>query len=382
MSIFEVEHQERAHRIIQRALASKRMPHAYLFAGPDGVGKEMLATRLAKTLLCQSPIRRDLPATIADTNEDSKGLDACEKCQDCALVDADTHPDLFLIYRQLNKQHPDSVIRKQKALFLGVEIIRHFLVDRAGTRPNRGKAKVFILREAERMNEAAQNCLLKTLEEPPGATFLIVLTNAADRMLPTTRSRCQQVIFRSLPTEFIKEQLTTLRPDADQVVIDYVAKHAAGSLGAALQQIDDDLFSIKQNWGQQLTKLVASKTAPAPNSLAKPFQEDAKTLGQCALDRDPEMSQTDATRQGLKMMLSVLADFYLDALHKITGNQVPLINADQPKMVDRLIKTHNSQSIISAMRRLSQAEANLSRNANIELTLEAMFIQLAKATGN
>ena len=103
MSIFDVQHQERAHRIIQRALASERMPHAYLFAGPEGVGREMLATRLAGILLCSSPIRRPIPEGIGGLHNLGEGRDACGECQDCRLVAAGTHPDLFLIYRQINR---------------------------------------------------------------------------------------------------------------------------------------------------------------------------------------------------------------------------------------------------------------------------------------
>jgi DNA polymerase-3 subunit delta' len=359
-------------------MACKKMPHAYLFAGPDGVGKEMLASQLARTLLCQSPQRKPLPDKMADTTPDGKGLDACGECQDCLMVNADTHPDLFIIHRQLNKQHPDSVIRKQKALFLSVEVMRHFLIDRAGTRPSRGRAKVFIIREAQRMNEAAQNSLLKTLEEPHPATFLILLTNAADRMLPTTRSRCQQVIFQSLPEQFIHTKLKTLRPDADKEAIAYLAKHADGSLGIALQLIDDQLFQIKQQWGQQLDQLISAKRGFAPNSLAKPFEEDAKTLGKCIIERDPDVSDTDATRAGLKMLLATLADFYLDALRKTAGNNAPLINADQPKIVESINQSQNTNSIVSALKTIADAETNLSRNAHIELTMEKLFIKLAQ----
>jgi len=262
MSIFDVEHQPRAHRILQRALACERMPHAYLFAGPEGVGKEMLARRLAKTLLCSSPVRRPMPQTIADAVPAGEGADACNECQECRLVDADTHPDLFLIYRQLNRQHPDSTIRKQKALVLGVDVIRHFLIERSGTRPSRGRAKVFIVREAERLNESAQNSLLKTLEEPPPATFIILLTHALDQMLPTTRSRCQHVVFQSLPSDYVTRRLKTLRSDADPHEIDYAARHAGGSLGLALRQLDDGLYGLKHTWGARLVELTRGAGDP------------------------------------------------------------------------------------------------------------------------
>jgi len=391
MSICEVEHQRRGHRIVQRALACQRMPHAYLFAGPSGVGKEMLATGLAQTLLCESPVRRPLPESVAGATDDGRGLDACGTCQDCRLVNADTHPDLKVVYRQLNKQHPDSAVRKQKALVLGVEVIRHFLVDKVGTRPSRGRARVFIVREAERLNEAAQNSLLKTLEEPPKDTFIILLTDAMDRMLPTTRSRCQHVLFRSLPTAYVAQRLRTLRPEADAKEIAYVAEHAGGSLGAALRDLDDGVYALKRAWGGRLVELAdagrqaasgAGGSAPcrlAPHELAKPFSEDARALGKCVVARDPEVSETDAMRVGLQTLLGVLADFYVDALRKATGARSSPINADQPGVVDQLAAVQSDRALVSALNHLWQAEANISRNAHVELTLETLFLRLAGA---
>ncbi len=391
MSIFDVRHQGRAHRVIQRALNCGRMPHAYLFAGAEGVGKEMLAMRLAKVLLCGSPRQVPMPEGIfAEENGGPESIpsqshehgtrqatDACGQCEDCILVDAGTHPDLIVIYRQLNKQHPNSTIRKQKALFLGVDIIRHFLIERAGRKPSRGRAKVFVVREAERLNEPAQNALLKTLEEPPPDTFIILLTDAIERMLPTTRSRCQQVLFQSLPAEFVAEQVRGQRSEAAARQVAYAARHAAGSLGAALRLIDDGVFELKRAWGDQIVRL-HGETGVAPNTLAKPFMEDAGTLGKCVVERDPEVSDTDASRVGLQTLMSALADFYADALRRCTGTTIPPVNEDQPEAVGRLAAM-GERALRTCLKHLSEADANLGRNAGIELTLETMFIGLARS---
>jgi len=379
VSIFDVQHQERAHRIIQRALASNRMPHAYLFSGPEGVGREMLATRLAGTLLCGSPVRRPMPEGMTQPQDPAEGRDACGQCQDCRLAAAGTHPDLFLIYRQLNRLHPDATIRKQKALFLGVEVIRHFVIERQALRPSRGRAKVFIVREAQRLNDAAQNCLLKTLEEPPADTFIILLTSAMDRMLPTTRSRCQQVVFRSLPDGFVTDRLQALRPDAGAEAIGYIARHAGGSLGLALRQIDDGLYTLKRAWSERLMELVTASPGFSPHSLAGPFLADARQLAKGVSERDPDVSDTDAIRASLQMLLAVLADFYRDALRRGVGMGSVAINADQPDVVDRLGAAYGPGPLGQAMRHFSEADANLRRNAHLELTLETLFIRLAAA---
>ncbi len=381
MLMRDVKHQERAQRMLQRALASRRMPHAYLFAGPEGVGKEMLAAGLAQTLLCERGGGGEpglLHGMEGRATEGGTGADACGQCGECRMVEAGTHPDLQIIYRQLNRQHPDSKIRQQKALFVTVDVIRQFLVDKAGTCPVRGRAKIFIVREAERMNDAAQNCLLKTLEEPPRSTFIILVTSALEKMLPTTRSRCQPVHFAALPDTFVIDRLRQLCPDAPAGELEYAGRRSGGSLGAALRQVEEGVFRLKQPWGERLVQLARGGRGFAPHALAKPFAEDAKVLAKFVSDRDPDVSDTDATRAGLQTLLGMLGDFYLDALRQATGATLAPINADQGDIVAQLAR-QSPAALARALGEVSEAEANLVRNANIELTLESLFISLAGA---
>ena len=116
MSLFDVRHQARALRVLLRAMSAGRMPHAYIFAGPEGVGKEMLADRLARRLLCGAPIDRPLPPELAADLPGGRVPDACGVCDDCRIAAAGTHPDLHLVHRQLSRQHPDAAVRKQQAV--------------------------------------------------------------------------------------------------------------------------------------------------------------------------------------------------------------------------------------------------------------------------
>jgi DNA polymerase-3 subunit delta' len=402
--ISDVQHQPRAHRIIQRALASRRMPHAYLFAGPEGVGKEMMALGLAQTMLCASPVHgagaevlqeaeargrageqkeggQDARSPVGgrDAHPPEQYIDACGACQDCRLVEAGTHPDQFLIYRQLGKQHPDALVRKRLATQLGVDVIRHFLINQAGHRPSRGRAKVFIVREAERMSEEAQNALLKTLEEPPPDTFLILLAPGLDRMLPTTRSRCQHVLFSALPPGFVRGRLGALRPEADAAALAYAARHCGGSLGQALREIDDGVYAMKCAWGRRLAELATAGPSFAAHALAGPFEQDAKALAKLIADRDPDISDTDATRAGIRTLLAAMADFYLDATRRAQEADLPLVNADQPEVIDALLRTGGTDGPAGGLREIHNTESNLARNANIQLTLEGLFIRLTQA---
>ena len=189
MSLLEVKHQVRAVKTIQQALLVDRLPHAYVFHGPHGVGTEMLALGLAEVLLCSKPIHQPVEAV----DQEAVGLDelhlGCGACEDCRAVAAQTHPDLHLIHRHLNRDHPDPVVRKRKALEIGVEVVRHFVIEKVGLTSQRGLGKLFIIREADQITPHAQNAMLKTLEEPPSDSYLFLLTRSADALLPTTRSR-------------------------------------------------------------------------------------------------------------------------------------------------------------------------------------------------
>jgi DNA polymerase-3 subunit delta' len=294
-------------------------------------------------------------------------------------VQAGTHPDLSIIYRQLNREHPDSTIRKQKALNISVDVIRQFVIERVNRRPMRGRAKVFIVREAERLTDAAQNSLLKTLEEPPPDTFIMLITSALDRMLPTTKSRCQPVVFQPLPADFVSEQLRSMRPETAAEELEFAARHSAGSLGAALRFIDDGLFAMKRPWGEHLLTLVRPARGFAPHLLAAPFIADAKTIGKQVAERDPDMSDTDATRVGLQSLMAVMAGFYLDAQRRVTGAAVETINVDQPEIVDALAGVHSPRQLVTALQQIAQADAAIGRNANLELSIESMFVGLAAA---
>lgn len=413
MSIFDVQHQPRAHRVIQRALSSHRMPHAYLFHGPPGVGREMMALRLAQILLCSNRIQTDFPepstnvspavcSTVSSrTAQAGKpsgaqgeapvaqgeapvaqgtppvAQDACGKCEDCRLVRAGTHPDLFVIYRQLNREHPEATVRKLKALMLGIDVIRHFVIEQVSRRPLRGRAKIFIIREAERLSDAAQNSLLKTLEEPPPDTFIILLTSAVDRMLPTTKSRCQPVPFQPLPPGFVAEKLAVPRPDKPEEERLYAARHSGGSLGSAVLLLDDGLFALKRAWGERLAELIRPPRGFAPHLLAQPFLADAKAIGRLAAERDPDMSETDATRVGIQALLAALAGFYQDAQRQATGAGVQPTNIDQPGVIETLSTTQPPLRLVAALQQLAQADTAIGRNAALELTVETLFIQLA-----
>jgi DNA polymerase-3 subunit delta' len=188
---------------LRAAVANDRLPHALLFAGADGVGKRSVALALVAWLLCE-----------ADTD------DACGLCAACRQVAAGSHPDLQVL----------SVASGKKEI--GVDRARD--VKRfTQLRPLRGSVKIAVINDAHMLTVAAQNALLKTLEEPPEHSLLILVANNPDALLPTVRSRCQRVQFSPLPDDAVIEILTRdhgLTPSTAQ----QLAALAEGSPGRAL----------------------------------------------------------------------------------------------------------------------------------------------------
>jgi len=189
---------------LRKANARDHLAHALLFAGPDGIGKRTVALGFAAFLQCEA--RTD---------------DACGECASCAQVAAGSHPDVQAVAVPAGKKE------------IGVERIRE-LKRFMQMRPVRGRAKVAVIDDAQMLTVAAQNALLKTLEEPPPHSFLVLVVNNLDALLPTVRSRCQPVRFAPLPTDAVVDILTTVHslaiPTARQV-----AALADGSPGRALQ---------------------------------------------------------------------------------------------------------------------------------------------------
>ena len=355
----DVLHQSRAQRLIQQSLASDRFPHAFIFHGPDGVGKETFARGVAKLLLCESP---QVATDSADSGSGAK--DSCGSCRSCTLVDAGNHPDLHLVYRQLAAHHPDATVRGRKALDLGVDVVRHFVIDAVGLRPTVGPVKVFIIREADKITPAAQNALLKTLEEPPETTILILVASAADRLLATTRSRCQLIGFASLPTEFVAQRLTELAEGVDSERAGLLATLAQGSLGRALTYAQDGFAETFGEIASMLSGLDRMSAAKHSKRLVEMAKESANHYK----SRDKNLSDSAARREALGDILGAMATWYGSHLHIASGRLQPL-----PGVRDGMEPEVAARSIDA----ISDAESRLSQNAHAPLCIDGLMFELA-----
>jgi DNA polymerase III subunit delta' len=270
---------------LRAALSADRLPHGLIFAGPVGVGKATTARALATIFLCERPANQT----------------PCGKCESCAAMAADVHPDFHVVYRQLVR------IEKQaaKARDLAADVIRDFLIAPASLKSNLGRGKVFVVEEADLMNATAQNALLKTLEEPAGRTLIVLLTDQPDALLPTIRSRCQLLRFSPLDEKRVRDELTGL--GRDHATADEAARFADGSLGIALRWLEDGVIDRARDFVAQLDTLIAGQPATWIEHF---LRESADAYAETQLKRDPLASKDQATREGLGVYLRIASDHF------------------------------------------------------------------------
>lgn len=227
MTLDEVRGQDVVVARLRRAMRVGRLGHALVFSGPAGVGKRTTAMALARTLLCRTG-------------------EGCRVCPECHLVDAGSHPDLFV--EDIEKARLD----RPTATMLSIEQVRR-LRSQLASRPLRGAHKVGILDPADRATPDAQNALLKTLEEPPGAATLILVASNSLALLPTILSRCQRLLFAPLDSALVVELLT-----AEGVAPELSATAAAlsgGSLERARALADEEVAQVGSELASCLREL-------------------------------------------------------------------------------------------------------------------------------
>ncbi|RJP30319.1 MAG: hypothetical protein C4547_16795 [Phycisphaerales bacterium] len=353
--------------MVRQAIVHDRLPHAYLFHGPDGVGKQLFARNLAAALLCPGSA-----AGAAASDAAGREPDACGRCEACRLCRADTHPDVHVIHRRLNKYHPDSEVQRLRPIKIGVEIIRHFLINAAGRTPARGRAKVFIVLEADRISPGAQSAMLKTLEEPPPATYITLIVTRPDALLETTRSRCQLVPFVALPLDFVTARLRALRPDVDASAAAWYARQSGGSIGAALRAVDQNLKALHDALLEQWSSL-AARRARLP--LAD-WSDRAKAMSEFHKADDPDLTDTEAQRQAMRTMLWLSADVLAEAARAGAAGSKPVGAGAIPaaRQIAAAIPPPVAADMIT---RIVRAEAQLDMNANVQLCVEALLHDLA-----
>jgi len=323
-----VRAQPTAVETLKRALASGRVHHAYLFDGPDGVGKERAAFGLAQALVCE---RREPGDPWA-----------CGECRACARAvpregqARPAHSDVIVLERGL--YDPAAIGRRTpETQDLSIDQVRTLVLARGAFAPIEGKAKVFVVRRTEELSHAAANALLKTLEEPGARTHFVLLSSTADALLPTIRSRALRVRFGALPESVVAELLEARGTERARAA--EIARLSGGSMAAAAALADPEASGKREELVARAMAALEARDASAAYELA----EDAK--------------------KGDKAELVI----QLEAIAAALAGRARVSAASADRTADVAAARH--ALVVAAIRQLDA-------NASVQLTVEAMFLRM------
>jgi DNA polymerase-3 subunit delta' len=363
MSFKEIFCQNRAIEILQRAFASGRWAHAYIFAGIEGTGKSKTAREWARLLLCKEPI------------VENGFADGCGSCQPCKLFDADTNPDFTHIYKELREFTEDGK-GKPAPVDLPIDVIREFLIAKVSTKPTLSQRKVFVVSEAERLNTASQNCLLKVLEEPPEYCCIVLLCTRLEKLLPTTKSRCQTIRLGPIDESRIIEKLKEKGLEKEQA--QYFARLSEGSLGKAcqwteLELADANLYTVKK---RLIDSLAGYELADALD-LAQELLTECKNIAVKWTSLDKNTSKTDINRRAMKFIVRIIISSLHDAMNlNITRPNEP-VNFDQKEQIEKLAARFDAEQAAEKISDCYRMLGWIESSVNEKLIFEQLLLNLA-----
>nr|BBH95405.1 DNA polymerase III subunit delta' [Thermogemmatispora argillosa] len=318
---------EHALERLRRALASQQVRHAYLFTGPDQIGKTLLAQRFAQALLCTGgPDPQQAP------------VNPCHRCLACRKVLHGNHPDVHVISRPPDKQF--ILIDQIRAL--QAEAARHAL---------EGRYKIFIIVGAHEMNPQAANCLLKTLEEPEPGVVLLLTAPERGLLLPTILSRVQHIPLHLLSSAQIREALETYwEVEAEEAEL--IAALASGRMGWAVRAVEDEQLLIERR--EQLELL-------------------ARLPGQGRTERFAVAQRLSAEPERLRQVLELWLLWWRDLLLLANGGQDLIVNVDMRELLqqqaERLGAAGARRMIYAILRTLEALDQNVNPRAALEVLM-------------
>ncbi len=310
---------------LQMAIRGDKPFHAYIFQGEVGCGKETMARTFAAGLQCLS---------------EESGR-PCGSCTSCRQIDSGNQPDVIWVNRELSS--------------IGVDDIREKINGQMAVRPFSSPYKIFIVPEADRMTEAAQNALLKTIEEPPEYGIILLLTSNLDALLPTIQSRCLKLEFHPLSTATIEKYLIE-----KYHVVDYRARTSAifaqGNLGKAIRYIESDDFEEKRDKVLKILRNVHTMDVSEMLELIKEIGED---------------------KDNVKDYIDLMVLWYRDVLlFKATKDMNQLIFQSEYPAISSEANQRDYEKIEEILGAFDKAKLRLKANVNFEVAMELMLLNL------
>jgi len=310
--------------MLKKALAAQRVGHSYIFSGLSSIGKKTLAIAFAQALNCENAALQN---------------DSCGTCPSCK--------------KMIHGNHPDILTVATDAQFIRIDAIRD--IQRQMTfKPLEGRKRLFIIDDADKMNEQAANALLKTLEEPSADNVIILVTSRPYWLPQTILSRCRHLRMNPLPADTVARFLVEQKQlDPSKALL--LASLSGGSIGQAQVLNSEDMIAFRVELGRLLT--VTNRNDPMSLLILSSF------LGQ----------DKKEIRQGL----AILNTYFRDALvYKETAKSSMIINADSLPVVSSLARRLRGEQILRNIALVSKSNETIEMNVNKSLTLEAMAFKL------
>lgn len=309
---------------MQNAIRQKKISHAYLLCGEAGSGKRLVAEAFAKTILCEEG-----------------GIEACGKCKSCRQAESGNHPDFRIVVRE-------------KAT-LGVKEIREQVTGDVQIKPYSSAYKIYLIDEAEKMTEEAQNALLKTIEEPPEYAVFLLSVTRQELLLSTVLSRCVLLPFYPVAPEKIRRFLMEKRG-----VPDYLAESASafagGLVGRAVQYAESESFIEQRNDVLHLVKYIDEMTMAE-------VMENVKLFA----------AKKDVATEYLDLILM----WYRDVLmYKATKNVNALMFMDELEAVSAQAGKRSFENLQGIVEALEQVKQRLKSNVNFENAVELLLLYM------
>lgn len=335
---------EQIKEILRRMLEKQRVPHSFLFSGEEGIGKKQFALELAKGFVCNNPVN----------------FQACDKCLSCLRADKFNFPkadDRDEHKKVIFSEHPDIGLVIPYNRNILVDAIRN-LEKEANFRPYQSNARFFIIDDADKMNEAASNALLKTLEEPAPTTYLFLITSRPDALLQTIHSRCQTLRFAPIPADKIEKHLL----DSQKFTIDdaeLLSLLSNGSIGRAL---NTDLTKFREQRDAMLKVLQSLLIENNRAFLLKTAEEmnDAKNK--------------EAYENFLYILQTLIHDIWKI---KLGGDEFSILNRDYKTQINLLAEKAEAKRLSNWLMEIEQMNELFAVNLNKKIATDALFMQMA-----